>query len=162
GIVHPTSLPPGAASAEQVAYIQERARQQFPAYVADAVCATPTPFVQAVFDMRVPRYRQGRICLVGDASTVCRPHAASGATKALTNALALNAMLTAGGSVDDALDAWDTAQRAEGERLVTMGQVMGKAFVQEPPPWLSMDSAAVARWWSALMQDQHWYVTEDA
>ncbi len=162
GIVHPASLPPGAATAEQVAHVHERARQQFPAYVADAVCATPAPFIQAVFDMRVPRYRQGRICLVGDASTVCRPHAASGATKALTNALALWDALGTHNSINDALQTWDAAQSAEGNRLVTMGQVMGKAFVQEPPAWQQMDSTAVAHWWSALMQDQHWYVTEDA
>src|SRR5262249_40387781 len=54
GIVHPTSLPPGAASAAQVAYIQDKARSQLPGYVADAVCATTTPFIQAVFDMLVP------------------------------------------------------------------------------------------------------------
>jgi 2-polyprenyl-6-methoxyphenol hydroxylase-like FAD-dependent oxidoreductase len=162
GVVHPTSLPPGAASAEQVAHIRERARQQFPAYVADVVCATRTPFIQAVFDVRVPRYRRERICLVGDAATVCRPHAASGAVKALTNALALWGALGAHGAVDDALEAWDQAQSAEGHRLVMLGQVMGKAFVQEPPAWHTMDGAAVADWWSGLMRDQHWYVTEDA
>jgi len=162
GVVHPTSLPPGAASAAQVAHIRERARQRFPAYIADVVCATRTPFIQAVFDMRVPRYRRRRICLVGDASTVCRPHAASGAVKALTNALALSDALDAHGSVDHALEAWDREQSAEGRRLVTLGQAMGKAFVQEPPAWQTMDGTAVADWWSALMRGQHWYVTEDA
>ena len=162
GVVHPTSLPPGAASAEQVAHIRERARDQFPRYVAEVVCATRTPFIQAVFDMSVPSYHRERICLVGDASAVCRPHAASGAVKALTNALALSDALGAHGSLDDALEAWDQAQSAEGRRLVTLGQVMGQAFVQEPPAWPKMDGAAVAEWWSALMHDQHWYVTEDA
>ena len=162
GVVHPTSLPPGAASDEQVTHLRERARRQFPEYVAEVVCATRTPFIQAVFDMRVPRYRRERICLVGDASTVCRPHAASGAVKALTNALALWDALGAHGSVDDALEAWDQTQSAEGHRVVTLGQVMGKAFVQEPPAWQTMDGAAVKDWWSALMRDQHWYVTEDA
>jgi len=82
--------------------------------------------------------------------------------KALTNALALSDALGAHGSLDDALEAWDQAQSAEGRRLVTLGQVMGQAFVQEPPAWPKMDGAAVAEWWSALMRDQHWYVTEDA
>ena len=81
--------------------------------------------------------------------------------KALTNALALSDALGAHGSLDDALEAWDQAQSAEGRRLVTLGQIMGKAFVQEPPAWETMDGAAVADWWSALMRDQHWYVTED-
>jgi hypothetical protein len=25
-----------------------------------------------------------------------------------------------------------------------------------------MDAAAMEHWWTALMSDQHWYVTEDA
>jgi 2-polyprenyl-6-methoxyphenol hydroxylase-like FAD-dependent oxidoreductase len=162
GIVHPTSLPPGAASPAQVAYIHDRARQQFPDYVADAVCATPSPFIQAVFDLSIPRYRRGRLCLIGDASTLCRPHAASGAVKALANAMSLGDALSAPGSLDDALDAWDVAQSTEGRRLVSLGQVMGRAFVQNAPAWRQMDAAAMERWWTALMSDQHWYVTADA
>jgi 2-polyprenyl-6-methoxyphenol hydroxylase-like FAD-dependent oxidoreductase len=162
GIVHPTSLPPGAASAAQVAYIHDRARQQFPGYVADAVCATPTPFIQAVFDLSIPQYRRGRLCLIGDASTLCRPHAASGAVKALTNAMALADALSTSGNLDDALHAWDVAQSTEGRRLVTLGQVMGRAFVQDTPAWQQMDATAMEHWWTALMSDQHWYVTEDA
>lgn len=162
GVVHPTSLPPGVASAAQVGYIHHRARQHFPGYVADAVCATPTPFIQAVFDLSIPHYRRGRLCLIGDASTLCRPHAASGAVKALTNALALPDALTTPGTLDDALRAWDAAQSAEGRRLVTLGQVMGRAFVQDVPAWQQMDTAAMEHWWTALMRGQHWYVTEDA
>jgi len=161
GVVHPTSLPPGAASAAQVAYIHHRALQLFPGYVADAVCATPTPFIQAVFDLSIPSYRRGRLCLIGDASTLCRPHAASGAVKALTNALALADALTTSGTLDDALRAWDAAQSAEGRRLVTLGQVMGRALVQDIPAWQQMDAAAMEHWWTALMRGQHWYVTED-
>ena len=162
GVVHPTSLPPGVASAAQVAYIHHRARQHFPGYVADAVCATPSPFIQAVFDLSIPHYRRGRLCLIGDASTLCRPHAASGAVKALTNAMTLADALTTPGALDDALRAWDAAQSAEGRRLVTLGQVMGRAFVQDVPAWQQMDAAAMEHWWTALMRGQHWYVTEDA
>jgi 2-polyprenyl-6-methoxyphenol hydroxylase-like FAD-dependent oxidoreductase len=162
GIVHPTSLPPGVASAAQVAYIHHRARQLFPEYVADAVCATPNPFIQAVFDLSIPHYRRGRLCLIGDASTLCRPHAASGAVKALTNAMTLAEALSTPGELEDALRAWDAAQSVEGRRLVTLGQVMGRAFVQDAPAWQQMDAAAMERWWTALMRGQHWYVTEDA
>jgi 2-polyprenyl-6-methoxyphenol hydroxylase-like FAD-dependent oxidoreductase len=162
GIVHPTSLPPGMASAAQVADMHHRARQRFPEYVADAVCATPSPFIQAVFDLSIPHYCRGRLCLIGDASTLCRPHAASGAVKALTNAMALADVLTTPGAIDDALRAWDATQSAEGRRLVTLGQVMGRAFVQDVPAWQQMDAAAMEHWWTALMRGQHWYVTEDA
>jgi hypothetical protein len=82
--------------------------------------------------------------------------------KALTNALALADALTAPGPLDDALGAWDAVQSAEGRRLVTLGQVMGRALVQHVPAWQQMDAAAMAHWWTALMRAQHWYVTEDA
>jgi 2-polyprenyl-6-methoxyphenol hydroxylase-like FAD-dependent oxidoreductase len=99
---------------------------------------------------------------MGDASTLCRPHAASGAVKALTNALALADALTTSGTLDDALRVWDAAQSAEGRRFVTLGQVMGRAFVQDVPAWQQMDATAMEHWWTALMRGQHWYVTEDA
>lgn len=162
GVVHPTSLPPGAASATQVTYIHHRARQQFPGYIADVVDATPSPFIQAVFDLSIPYYRWGRLCLLGDASTLCRPHAASGAVKALTDAMALADAFTTAGALEDALCAWDTTRSAEGRRLVTLGQVMGRAFVQDVPVWQQMDAAAMEQWWTALMREQHWYVTADA
>lgn len=82
--------------------------------------------------------------------------------KALSNALALADVATAPGDLDDALRAWDVAQSAEGRRLVTLGQVMGRAFVQDVPAWHQMDAAAMEHWWQALMRGQHWYVTEDA
>jgi 2-polyprenyl-6-methoxyphenol hydroxylase-like FAD-dependent oxidoreductase len=162
GVVHPTSLPPGVALAAQVASIHHRARQHFPGYVADAVCATPHPFIQAVFDLSLPYYHRGRLCLMGDASTLCRPHAASGAVKALSAALALADALTTASTLEDAIGAWDAAQSAEGRRLVTLGQVLGRAFVQDVPAWQQMDATAMEHWWSALMRGQHWYVTENA
>jgi 2,6-dihydroxypyridine 3-monooxygenase len=162
GVVHPTSLPPGMASAAQVTYIHQRARHHFAGYVADVVCATPRPFIQAVFDLSIPYYHRGRLCLIGDASTLCRPHAASGAVKALTNAITLADALTVPDTLDDALRAWNAAQSAEGRRLVTLGQVMGRAFIQDAPAWQQMDAAAMEHWWTALMREQHWYVTEDA
>jgi 2-polyprenyl-6-methoxyphenol hydroxylase-like FAD-dependent oxidoreductase len=82
--------------------------------------------------------------------------------KALTDALALADALTTASALDDALRAWDAVQSAEGQRLVTLGQVMGRAFVQDVPAWQQMDAAAMEHWWTVLMRGQHWYVTEDA
>ena len=82
--------------------------------------------------------------------------------KALTDAMALADAFTTSGALEDALHAWDTAQSAEGRRLVTLGQVLGRAFVQDVPAWQQMDATAMEHWWTALMRGQHWYVTEDA
>ncbi len=38
---------------------------------------TPEPFIQSIFDVVVPRMAFGRVCLLGDAAFVLRPHAAA-------------------------------------------------------------------------------------
>ena len=60
-------LAPGAANAAQIAYCRAMARKYFPPYFGDVVAATERPFIQPVRDWGVPRYTDGRICLMGDA-----------------------------------------------------------------------------------------------
>ncbi|MFQ5796245.1 MAG: FAD-dependent monooxygenase [Candidatus Bipolaricaulia bacterium] len=79
---------------------------------------------------RVPHYRHGRICLIGDASTVVRPNAGIGAVKVITNAVALANALITHESVDAALGVWDDEQTAAGDEFVTLGQTLGKIMVQ--------------------------------
>jgi hypothetical protein len=51
--------------------------------LAALVAATPDPFLQTIVDVVVPRTVFGRICLLGDAAFVVRPHTA-GASSAGT------------------------------------------------------------------------------
>jgi 2-polyprenyl-6-methoxyphenol hydroxylase-like FAD-dependent oxidoreductase len=53
------------------------------------VTATSEPFVQAVFDIEVPRMAFGRVCLLGDAAFALRPHIAAGTAKAAADGWAL-------------------------------------------------------------------------
>ena len=121
GVVHRASIPPGAASREQVSYIQGLARSHFPGFAADSICATEEPFIQTIYNMSVPYYHRGRICLIGDASTLARPHTGAGSVKAMTDAIALSHVLVEYGSVDAALDAWDETQSKAGNQLVQAG-----------------------------------------
>ena len=82
--------------------------------VAQVVCATDNPFVQSINEARVPAYHRGRICLIGDASTLVRPHTAAGSVKAMTDALALSNALSAWGPLDAALKAWGSERCAAG------------------------------------------------
>ena len=93
GIAHRGSLPPGRVSPAQVAYVHNLARTVLPPFAAQAVCATDKPFVQLVYEARVPAYHRGRICLIGDASTLARPHTGAGSVKAMTDAIALSKAL---------------------------------------------------------------------
>lgn len=154
-------LAPGAATAEQVAYCQDMARRHFPAYIADIVELTPQPFIQPVIDVFVPRYTRGRICLMGDAATLARPHIGGGAGKALDDALALADALAAHDSLDDALAAWDVVRTAVGNEVVSLGQSFGRYLVEEHPDWDAMDQDSMDRRWRKLMEGRYWYMVDE-
>jgi 2,6-dihydroxypyridine 3-monooxygenase len=78
GIRRSVSLPPGAATDEAVTGMRRTAAEVFAPPIAEVVTSAAEPFVQAVYDIDVPRMAQGRVCLIGDAAFAVRPHAAAG------------------------------------------------------------------------------------
>ena len=89
GVRRELSLPPGAARADQVDELRSTAANRLPAVIADVVVGTEQPFVQVIFDVDVPRMAFDRVCLIGDAAFVARPHAAAGTAKAAADAWSL-------------------------------------------------------------------------
>ena len=84
------------------------------------------PFVQAVFDIEVPRMVSGRACLLGDAAFAVRPHAAAGTAKAAEDGWVLaEELVRAGGDVPAALAAWESRQLALGSALLTRTREIG-------------------------------------
>lgn len=124
--VRPVSLPPGAMRPEHVDALRGDARRLLAPVVADAVEAVAEPFVQAVFDIEVPRMAFGRVCLAGDAAFAVRPHAGAGTAKASADGWELAARLRAHpGDVDAALAAWETSQLAVGRALLERCREIG-------------------------------------
>lgn len=154
-------LRPGAASDEQVAYCRALARRYFPPYFSAVVEATPQPFIQPVIDICVPRYTRGRICLIGDAATLSRPHIGGGAGKALDDALALAESLATRESLDDALRQWDEARSALGSEVFGLGQSLGRHLVEATPDWDSMDQAAMDLWWQGVIGNRPWFWVDE-
>lgn len=150
GITHRTSVPPGAVAEVHVAELHYLARQHLPTYMADIICQTKEPFIQAIYDMWVPCYHRGRICLIGDAAMLARPHTGQGTTKAITNAIALADALTTYPSVEAALAAWDEKQRSAGEAVVRQGQRLGQVLVTEAPNWHELDETTLQAWWAEM------------
>ena len=95
GLPHEISLPPGAARRGS----RRRAARHGTGAAAGpdrvVVLAADAPFVQVIFDVEVSRMAFGRVCLVGDAAWVARPHAAAGTAKAAADGWALAAALAA-------------------------------------------------------------------
>jgi len=127
GVLREVSLPPAAPQPHAINALYADAAAQLPPPLASVVRGTAEPFIQAVFDCEVPRMAFGRICLIGDAAFVARPHAAAGTAKAAADGWALGeAMRAAGGDVVAALQRWEAGQlqlgRAVLERTRTAGQ----------------------------------------
>jgi 2,6-dihydroxypyridine 3-monooxygenase len=126
GIRRAVTLPPGAASDRALAGMRQRAAEVFAAPIAEVVTGVAEPFVQAIYDIEVPRMAFGRACLIGDAAFAVRPHAAAGTAKAADDGWALADELTAAaGDVPAALAAWERRQLALGRSLLARTREIG-------------------------------------
>ena len=125
GVRHDVSVPPGAVRDEHVAEMRAVARARLPEVIADVVTAVERPFLQVVFDVEVPRMAFGRVCLIGDAAWVVRPHAAAGTAKAAADGWALADALAAAGDVPEALHEWEPGQLALGRQLLDRTRRIG-------------------------------------
>ena len=126
GIRRAVSLPPGAATGQAVAAMRRTAAEVFAPPIAEVVTRVAEPFVQAIYDIEVPRMASGRVCLIGDAAFALRPHAAAGTAKAADDGWALAEELTAaGGNVPAALRVWDRRQMQVGRRVLARTRDIG-------------------------------------
>ena len=146
GTVTATSVAPGGVPDERVAHLRSEGRRLFWPAIADVFDATERPFIQAIYDLHAEHYRLGRVCLVGDAATVARPHAGIGAQKAISNAMALADALSTSESVDAALSTWDEQQSALGARILALAQAMGRWMQSEDTDWFHMESNEMETW----------------
>lgn len=120
------SLPPGVARDDVVAELRAAARDQLAPPLVQVVTGVAEPFLQAVFDVEVPRMVSGRACLIGDAAFAVRPHAAAGTAKAAEDGWVLAGELqAAGGNVPAALAAWEARQLALGSALLARTREIG-------------------------------------
>jgi 2,6-dihydroxypyridine 3-monooxygenase len=111
GRTHEISLRPGTVQEPHVAALRELASDALAPQLAEMVTNTEEPFVQVVFDIEVPRLAFGRICLIGDAACVLRPHVAVGTAKAAEGAWRLaEAVAACDSDVPQALRRWEPAQ----------------------------------------------------
>ena len=125
GTVRDVSIPPGFVSESNVKLMNEMARKNLPPLIRDIVLAVHNPFVQVIYDIDLDRMAFGRVCLVGDAGIVARPHAAAGTAKAAADGWALDAALREYESLDVALNAWETQQLSLAKRLLDRTRRIG-------------------------------------
>ena len=127
GVRRSVSVPPGFVQARYLAGLASTARDVLPTALAELIARTPDPFVQAVYDIDVPRMAFGRICLIGDAAFALRPHIAAGTAKAAEDAWRLgDAMADANRDVEAALRQWEPHQLALGRSALRRTREAGE------------------------------------
>jgi 2,6-dihydroxypyridine 3-monooxygenase len=120
------SVPPGAVAERHVEDLRAAAAEQLPPPLVEVVHGTAEPFLQAVFDVEVPRMAFERQCLIGDAAFAARPHAAAGSAKAAEDGYRLGlAMRETGRDVPAALARWEPHQLDLGRRVLARTREAG-------------------------------------
>ena len=131
GKLHGGSVPAGMVAAKLIAQMHAVARSELHPRFVELVQRSPDPFIQSILDVVVPRMAFGRVCLLGDAAFVLRPHAAAATAKAAADAMSLAAALVdAPRNPDAALRVWETRQLEYGRRLAEHGVALGRRSVE--------------------------------
>ncbi|CAN5188748.1 FAD binding domain-containing protein [soil metagenome] len=139
GLVAPISVHPGTVQQRFVDEMRHAAGAQLAPAVAEVVLRTENPYLQVIFDIRIPAMAEGRVAIIGDAAFAARPHAGAGAAKAAADAWALFEHLGANdGDITDALTSWEPGQLALGNSLVDRSAAMG-ARSQIANTWIPED-----------------------
>lgn len=159
---HDGSLPRGGASDDHRRFLHERARSLLRRALADAIVATAEPFMQVSFDLHVPSFVHGRVCLLGDASSIARPHVAAGALKAEQQAVALAGALASHPSIEAALHAWNEEVRIKADQQIALGKTLGRALIVDAPEWSTMDEPQMRSWWASATRGTYVYYFDDA
>jgi 2-polyprenyl-6-methoxyphenol hydroxylase-like FAD-dependent oxidoreductase len=103
------------------------AERILPRVFGQLVVQTDEPFIQTIYDLSVPRMAFGRVCILGNAAFVPRPHTAAGVSKVASNAVALAKSIGNSSNVDvaEALKRWEPSQIELGNNLKYLGVSLG-------------------------------------
>ena len=153
------NISPGAMPSLYMEYLHGLVDQYFSAFPRELFKMTEHPFTQAIYDLELPHYVVDHCCLIGDASTLLRPHTASGAAKALQDALVLGqACRENPANLDVAFAEWDKTQCALSHQLIGLGRAIGKQFVTDLPHLKSLDKQKIESIWRDATAKFNWYV----
>jgi 2,6-dihydroxypyridine 3-monooxygenase len=123
------ALSPGEARDEAVFELWQDAEIHLPPLFHALVTKTAQPSVQAIVEAEPLRLADGRICRVGDAGFVARPHVGAGAAKAAEDGYTLAQVLrTHNFEVRDALKSWSQQQMLLGRSVVHRAREAGIAL----------------------------------
>jgi 2-polyprenyl-6-methoxyphenol hydroxylase-like FAD-dependent oxidoreductase len=147
GTAREGTIPPGEMRPEEERRLKAMMVANLPDYYAQIIERTERTYVQLIYTVRVPAYRQGHMCLIGDAGSVAQPFTGSGVFKGHSNTTGLIAALAETDDLDAALDAWSAEQVAISDRLLALGEQMEQAFIWDSLDLAQADGQAAETWW---------------
>jgi 2-polyprenyl-6-methoxyphenol hydroxylase-like FAD-dependent oxidoreductase len=110
------AVPQGMGSGDFVQQQKSIAERILPKVFGQLVVQTNEPFIQTIYDLSVPRMSFGRVCILGDAAFVLRPHTSAGISKAATNAVTLANSITNSSNID-VIGALTSQELVNGHRI---------------------------------------------
>src|SRR6202171_1884676 len=123
------SLPFRGTPDSAICALRDLARREVHPMLAALVAATPQPFLQTIVDVVPARQVCGRVCLLGEAAFVVRPHTAGATAKAARDAMTLaRALKRAGRNIDAGLSGFEEMQIEFGRGLVDYGVALGRRW----------------------------------
>jgi 2-polyprenyl-6-methoxyphenol hydroxylase-like FAD-dependent oxidoreductase len=126
---HGPAIPPPLVRPEVIAELKRDARALLAPLIAELI-EHSQPFFQAIFDVESPRLAVERVCLLGDAAFVARPHVGMGVTKAALDALCLSRSIqSCPGDLDAALARYERLRGEFGRRCVARARRLG-AYIE--------------------------------
>ena len=157
------SVPPGAVTQAAFDEFQTLLTDNFPKAIRDLIAHSPREDVsiQPIYDSVVDTYVGKRTLLIGDAGTMTRPHTASGATKALEDALALEDLAGNVRDVAELLDRYDALRCGQAKTLSRIGRRIGQAQVVETPNWGAMSPEDFEAWHKAMLSGDKLYLYKE-
>ncbi|MFJ4225439.1 hypothetical protein [Microbacterium sp. NPDC089695] len=164
-VAYPVPGPAGAAVLNWVLYSSrheeavdvEDALPSDWAELIDLARAGPFP----VRDLELPQNAMERHLLVGDAASITRPHTASGASKALTDAMTLRRLLHGYGDIDSSRRAFADLRIPAGNELVHLGRRLGRSQVESTPAWNTMNAETLQAWAMATVAGADSYLYKE-
>lgn len=153
------SAPPGSVTAEVFAELQSLLNAHFPPATAELFRHSQREdiLIQPIYDSVVTTYVGQRVLLVGDAGTLTRPHTASGATKALEDALAIEALAGNVENVPELLARYDRQRCHRAKTISEIGKRLGQEMVVDTPDWNAMTHADFEDWTKTMLAGETLY-----
>ena len=158
------SVPPGGVTEAAYEAFKTLLAERFPPAIRDLVgrSAHEDVSMQPIYDSIVDTYVGPRTLLIGDAGTMTRPHTATGATKALEDALALEDLTQDESDLAEVLRRYDERRCDTAKTVSEIGRRIGQAQVTATPDWAAMSGADFEAWHKAILSGDRLYLYDEA